>query len=92
MGKHGLNAPLPAQRASMRPGLVRLRRRAWLMFLGVGLGAALGAGLVGDGVAVRPLLIVMGLAATAAVLIGVREHRPAKVLPWRLLAGCTLAI
>ena len=91
MGKHGLNAPLPARHASMRPGLVRLRRRAWLMFLGVGLGAALGAGLVGDGVAVRPLLIVMGLAATVAVLIGVHEHRPAKVLPWRLLAGCTLA-
>jgi diguanylate cyclase (GGDEF)-like protein len=91
MGKHGLNASLPAQHASMRPGLVRLRGRGWLMFLGVGLGAALGAGFVGDAVAVRPLLIAMGLATTAAVLIGTREHRPAKVLPWLLLAGCTLA-
>ena len=91
MENRALNAPLQVPHASMRPGLVRLRRRGWLMFLGVGLGAALGAGLVGDGGAVRPLLIVMGLAATAAVLVGAREHRPAKVLPWRLLAGCTIA-
>ena len=91
MENRAVNAPLQVPRASMGPGLVRLRRSGWLIFLVVGLGAALLGGFNGDERTVRPLLTLLGLAATAAVLIGAHQHRPAKLLPWRLLAGCTLA-
>jgi hypothetical membrane protein len=91
MENRAMNAPLQVPRASMGPGLVRLRRSGWLIFLVVGLGAALLGAFNGDEGTVRPLLTLLGLAATAAVLIGAHQHRPAKLLPWRLLAGCTLA-
>jgi diguanylate cyclase (GGDEF)-like protein len=71
--------------AAMRPG-----PRTWLYFLAGGLALATFGALVGDERAVSPVLVLMGMATGAAVLIGVRMNRPARALPWRLLAICTL--
>jgi diguanylate cyclase (GGDEF)-like protein len=73
-------------------GLTRaaLVRRAWLIFLVVGLGIAVAAGLIADEHAIQPALTVSGLAAVLAILVGIRIQRPARPWPWRLIAGCTL--
>jgi diguanylate cyclase (GGDEF)-like protein len=78
---------LPDVLALSRPRWVRL---SWLVFLGVGLGTALGSGLIANEEVVQPFLNTLGLSATAAILIGVRLNRPPRSLPWWLIALCTL--
>jgi hypothetical protein len=63
-----------------------LRARAWLLFLILGSGLATGAALVGERQALAPLTTAWGLASTAAILIGVHLNRPARRLPWLMLA------
>jgi diguanylate cyclase (GGDEF)-like protein len=87
---HGPKAPVEPRFAALRTGFARLRPRAWLAFLVGGLGLALAGALVGDEKALQPLVIAMGLAATAAILVGVRIHHPARHLPWQLVAVCTV--
>src|SRR5664279_2444887 len=65
-----------------------LRLGAWIGFLAVGIGLALLAAIVGNAAQVQPWLTAFGLATTAAILAGVRLHRPSNQLPWLLLAGC----
>ncbi len=87
---HDPTAPVEARVAALRTGLVRLSPRAWLAFLVGGLGLALVGALVGNEKALEPLVVAMGLAATAAILVGVRINHPARTLPWQLVAFCTL--
>src|SRR5215216_6075368 len=63
-----------------------MTRLAWRLYLGTGalltgayylLPAGLGA----------VLNVVVGASAVAAILVGLRWHRPARPLPWRLIAG-----
>jgi diguanylate cyclase (GGDEF)-like protein len=87
MAAHGINS-LPAR---SRPiDLAPLRRWAWLGFLATGLALAVGVALRADERAAQPLLAGLGLAVVAAILLGVAINRPAKPLPWWLLALCTL--
>ena len=92
MGTHGVISELESPLRPERPeqsGRGTLRR-AWLAFLGVGLGGALAGALAGDEQGFQPLLNALGLTATAAILFGVRLHRPPGSLPWHLIALCTL--
>lgn len=89
MRTHGLNASGARRSGALRTGLARLRPRAWLVFLGGGLGLAVAGALIGDEKAFQPLLNAMGLAAAVAILAGVRMHHPARHLPWQLIALCT---
>src|SRR5664279_5613345 len=66
-----------------------LRPPAWLMVLGMGIAVALSASAIGSERATEPLLVVTGLAVSAAILIGVGIHQPARRPPWLLLAVST---
>ena len=90
MGTHGPRVLVGPRFIALRTGLGRLRSRAWLAFLVVGFALSAGAAFDGDRQAVAPILTVMGLAATAAIVIGVRMNGPARRLPWGLLAMCML--
>jgi diguanylate cyclase (GGDEF)-like protein len=72
--------------AALRTGSASRRPQAWLVFLIGGLGLALGGLLIDDERALLPVLTATGLVATAAILAGARIHRPARHLPWHLLA------
>ena len=74
--------------AQARTGWTGPRPRPWLAYLIVGLGLATGGALVGDEAVMQPFITAMGLFATAAILVGVRLHRPARRLPWQLVALC----
>jgi diguanylate cyclase len=63
---------------------------AWLVFVAAGLVLAVGAALVGDEDAVRPVTTATGLVTVGAMLIGIRNNQPARPRPWLLLAACTL--
>jgi diguanylate cyclase (GGDEF)-like protein len=86
----GLGPPAESRFAAARTEFATGRPHAWLVFLGIGLGVALGEALLSDGKVLQPMLGLTGLAATGAILGGVRMNRPASRLPWLLLAGCTL--
>jgi diguanylate cyclase len=88
MGIYGPDAPVGPRFGALRAGWARMRPRAWLAFLIVGLGLAVAAALVGDERALQPWLTALGLGATIAILVGVRVHRPAQRLPWLLVALC----
>jgi diguanylate cyclase (GGDEF)-like protein len=90
MAIQGLAAAVESLVAWPQPGRVRVGPRAWLYFLGAGFGLAIAAALASDAKAIQLLLAAAGLATTGAILLGVRTHRPARLLPWRLLALCTL--
>ena len=75
--------------SSARTGSTGARPRPWLIFLVGGLTIAVAAALIGDEHAIRPALTLSGLAAVLAILAGIRIHRPARRLPWLLLAVCT---
>jgi diguanylate cyclase (GGDEF)-like protein len=79
---HAQASAAPAFRA-IRPG-----PRTWLVFLVGGLALASIGAFINDEGTVAPILVLMGLATPAAVLVGVRINRPARVIPWRLLAAC----
>ena len=64
--------------ATLRTGFARPRPSWWLLFLSVGLGLALIGGIVADEKALLPLLNVMGMAGSIAILAGVRMHHPAR--------------
>jgi diguanylate cyclase (GGDEF)-like protein len=67
-----------------------LPARAWLGFLGFGLGMTIVGEIVGASSPLRAVpLTVMGLATVVAILAGVRSHRPPRRWPWLLLAACT---
>jgi len=89
MAMHGLETPVGPPFALPRARLGRLRPSAWLAFLATGLGLAVGAAVIGDQKSVQPALTALGMIATAGILIGIRMHRPARQLPWHLLAACT---
>ena len=89
MGIHGPKALVERPLAALPSWFARVRARPWLVFLVGGLGLAVGAALVGDEQVVQPLLTAVGLAAAAAIVVGIRTHRPARTLPWLLLAVCT---
>jgi diguanylate cyclase (GGDEF)-like protein len=86
----GIRASIESLDGLSLAGRARVGPRAWLWFLGAGFGLAIAASLASDAQAVQLLLTATGLAATAAILLGVRTHRPARLLPWQLLALCTL--
>lgn len=88
MGNPGPNPLVERLFVSLPAGLTRPRPRAWLVFLSVGLGLAVAGALVGDRQAFFPVLTVTGLAAAAAILVGIRIHHPARRLPWQLQAVC----
>ncbi len=90
MGTHGPSTLTEPGFVGLRARLARLRPRAWLVFLIVGLGVALAATAIADRQAMKPVLTVVGLSATAAILIGTRIYRPPHRLPWQLLAACIL--
>ena len=81
MAIHGPDLLVEPRPAALPTGLARLRSRPWLVFLLAGLGMATAAALVGDERAVQPVLTVLGLEAAAAILAGIRIHRPARPLP-----------
>jgi diguanylate cyclase (GGDEF)-like protein len=90
MAVHGLNENVAVPFRPWPIHLAAQRRWAWRGFLAAGLTLAVAVALRADESAARPLLAGLGLAATAAILLGVRVNRPATPLPWRLLALCTL--
>ncbi len=90
MGTLGPNALTEPRFAGLRSGLLQLRPRAWLAFLIAGLGLGVAGALIGVEATVQPLVSGMGFAATAAILIGVQIHRPARRVPWHLIALCVL--
>jgi diguanylate cyclase (GGDEF)-like protein len=90
MAIHVSSPPNKRLIAPIRIGASRVRPRAWLAALIGGLALAVGAALLGDERAVQPLLSAMGYAGTAAIVLGVRMHRPARGAPWHLIALCTL--
>jgi diguanylate cyclase (GGDEF)-like protein len=66
------------------------RSKAWLVFLVAGLAMAFVAAWSGDEEAFQPLVTILGLTTTVAIVAGIRAHRPMRPLPWRLVALCTL--
>ena len=68
-----------------------MRRLAWRLYLGTG---ALLTGAyyllpAGPGAVLN---VVVGASAVAAILVGLRWHRPALPLPWRLIAAASYEI
>jgi diguanylate cyclase (GGDEF)-like protein len=88
MGLIGLKVPAVPGFAAPRAGSARSYARPWLLFMVTGLGLGIGAGFAGDGSITQPLLSAIGLAASAAILLGVRMNHPARPLPWRLMGVC----
>ena len=86
MGTHGPSGLTEPGFAGPRSRSASWRPRAWLGFLIVGLGVAFAATLVANRQVMVPSLTTLGLASAAAILIGIRTHRPARPLPWYLLA------
>ncbi len=78
--------------APLRTESAPLWHRAWLVFLLGGLAVALIGGIVGDEGALRPTQATVGLAASVAILLGIRSHRPARAAPWGWLAACTAVV
>ena len=72
-----------------RTTAARLRPPVWLLVLVAGMALALAALAIGNIRATDPLLVATGLAVAAAILIGLRIHKPARQLPWLLLAVST---
>jgi diguanylate cyclase (GGDEF)-like protein len=87
MGSQGLHAPAEPRFALLRTGRIRPRPPGWLIFLAVGLGLAVAAALVGDLTFGRPWQAALGLATSAAILVGLRMHHPARRAGWQLLAA-----
>jgi diguanylate cyclase (GGDEF)-like protein len=87
----GIHSPglIEPRFAAPRTGFARLRPPWWLLFLSGGLALAAIAGIVADEKVLLPLLNVMGLATSIAILAGVRMHHPARRMPWQLIALCT---
>ena len=72
------------------PGHAKVRRQrkdvAWIVFLALGAAGTIcyffAPHLAGSGIVFN----VLGLSAAVAILVGVRIHRPRRVLPWYLFA------
>ncbi len=90
MALRSANMPFEPRSPMLQRSLRSLRRRAWLIYLVIGLGIGVGAAFVGIEQVIQPLVTGMGFAATAAILIGVRMHHPARPRPWQLIAVCVL--
>ena len=86
MGTHGPKEPVEPRYPAIRTGLALLRPRAWLVFLIGGLGLAIAGLLIRDELALLLPLTAVGLLTTVAIEVGIRMHRPARRLPWHLLA------
>jgi diguanylate cyclase (GGDEF)-like protein len=65
--------------------------RWWWVYLGGGVLALAAYLAVPAGVPRDALYVLVGASSVAAILIGVRLHRPAKSLPWLLMAAGQLA-
>ncbi|CAA9518134.1 MAG: diguanylate cyclase/phosphodiesterase (GGDEF & EAL domains) with PAS/PAC sensor(s) [uncultured Thermomicrobiales bacterium] len=65
--------------------------RAWWIFLGLGL-VAIGIYFALSGVWQTIWYDLFGVSAVAAIGYGVRRHRPARALPWYLVAGGLLTL
>jgi hypothetical protein len=63
-----------------------MRRLAWRLYLGTGALLTGAYYLLPDGPG-AVLNVVVGNSAVAAIVVGLRWHRPARPLPWRLIAG-----
>lgn len=63
-----------------------MRRLAWRLYLGTGALLTGAYYLLPDGPG-AVLNVVVGASAVAAIVVGLRWHRPARPLPWRLIAG-----
>lgn len=75
------------------PILARLRASAWSIYLLLGLLATAGYFALPSANAQSLAYDVLGLTAVAAMLLGIRLHRPAARLPWYFLAlGNALAV
>jgi diguanylate cyclase (GGDEF)-like protein len=60
--------------------------RAWLAFLAVGTVAIALYQLLPRGIVQDVVYVALGLCGVAAILLGVRLHRPVRALPWYLMA------
>jgi len=63
-----------------------MRRLAWRLYLGTG-ALLTGAYYLLPAGRGAVLNVVVGASAVAAIVVGLRWHRPAQPLPWRLIAG-----
>ncbi len=92
MRPNALPAPLTAaavqHRAHRRTPVGRAT--AWAWFLGVALAGTGVYALLPGGTGRDVLYVAFGLAAVAAVEVGVRAHRPVRTAPWHLIALGTL--
>jgi two-component system cell cycle response regulator len=68
-----------------------VRTKSWLVLLVVGAVAIACYPAVPGGVAQSSVGVVLGVAAAVAIVVGVRVHRPARQLPWLLIALGQLA-
>jgi diguanylate cyclase len=91
MGTDGSIVPVSPRFVPLRTGRAWLRPRAWLLFLVGGLGLAVAGALAADEALVQPWLTFLGLSGTAAILVGIQIHRPARSWPWYLVALCVAA-
>ena len=91
MGTDGLDMPVSPRFVPLRTGWAWLRPRAWLVFLTIGLGLAVAGAFTADEAVVQPWLTVLGLTGTAAILVGIHIHTPARSWPWYLVALCVAA-
>jgi PAS domain S-box-containing protein len=63
-----------------------MRRRLWLWYLGAAVLGGLGYYFFPPLAKSGPFFNVLGLSSVAAIVVGVRLHRPASKLPWVLFA------
>lgn len=71
-------------------GFTGVRRWLWPAFLVVGLIVAVAAARTNDDAAIQPAVNAAGFATAAATVFGVWLHRPARRLPWLLVAASAL--
>ena len=91
MGSQPPSTPVETPVIAQTSQSTSLRPRAWLAFVGFGLGMTLVGAIVADSSLLQTMpLTLMGLATVMAILVGVRRNNPARRWPWLLLAGCTL--
>jgi two-component system cell cycle response regulator len=64
-----------------------MRTKPWTVMLGIGLVMIAAYPSLPHGTAQSGAGVVLGVAAVVAIVVGVRRHRPARRLPWLLIAG-----
>lgn len=78
-------------RSPVRPrALGRRSARAWAWYLGAGAAVIVGYAFAPIGLARDLVFAGMSLLVVVVVVLGILLHRPARVLPWALLAGGAL--